>query len=67
VACRFLDASFNRLSGVPDTIGKLALLSALNLGHNPLGAFPAPLGGLSALQELNLDATGACGWPSNIK
>ncbi len=56
---RFLDLSFNELTGLPPTLAACSSLTALNLGFNPLGAqMPPALCRLTGLVELNLDYTG---------
>lgn len=55
---RFLDLSFNQLTGLPAGLARLTLLSALNLSFNPLASFPAVLAAVTSLGELNLDHTG---------
>ncbi|XP_010214138.1 PREDICTED: malignant fibrous histiocytoma-amplified sequence 1 [Tinamus guttatus] len=48
-----LDLSFNRLRRLPEGLGRLRHLRALDVDHNLLPAFPAPLLELSALEELD--------------
>ncbi|NWI13021.1 MFHA1 protein, partial [Crypturellus soui] len=48
-----LDLSFNRLRRLPEGLGRLQHLRALDVDHNLLPAFPAPLLELSALEELD--------------
>jgi len=58
---RFLDVSFNELTGVTPALAGCSSLTALNLGYNPLGAaLPPVLCALSGLVELNVDYTGWC-------
>ncbi|NXS66159.1 MFHA1 protein, partial [Pandion haliaetus] len=48
-----LDLSFNRLRRLPDGLGRLRHLRALDVDHNLLSSFPAPLLELAALEELD--------------
>ncbi|NWI65421.1 MFHA1 protein, partial [Todus mexicanus] len=48
-----LDLSFNRLRRLPDGLGRLRHLRALDVDHNLLPSFPAPLLELAALEELD--------------
>ncbi|NXG73850.1 MFHA1 protein, partial [Baryphthengus martii] len=48
-----LDLSFNRLSRLPEGLGRLRHLRALDVDHNLLPSFPAPLLELAALEELD--------------
>ncbi|KAM6132626.1 malignant fibrous histiocytoma-amplified sequence 1 [Pterocles gutturalis] len=53
--CRLeeLDLSFNRLRRLPEGLGRLRHLRALDVDHNLLPSFPAPLLELAALEELD--------------
>ncbi|NWU69052.1 MFHA1 protein, partial [Pterocles burchelli] len=53
--CRLeeLDVSFNRLRRLPEGLGRLRHLRALDVDHNLLPSFPAPLLELAALEELD--------------
>ncbi|NXX04655.1 MFHA1 protein, partial [Larus smithsonianus] len=48
-----LDLSFNRLRRLPEGLGHLRHLRALDVDHNLLPSFPAPLLELAALEELD--------------
>ncbi|NXO60568.1 MFHA1 protein, partial [Aramus guarauna] len=48
-----LDLSFNRLRRLPEGLGRLRHLRALDVDHNLLPSFPAPLLELAALEELD--------------
>uniref|UniRef100_A0A8C8E823 Malignant fibrous histiocytoma amplified sequence 1 n=1 Tax=Otus sunia TaxID=257818 RepID=A0A8C8E823_9STRI len=48
-----LDLSFNRLRRLPEGLGRLRHLRALDVDHNQLPSFPAPLLELAALEELD--------------
>ncbi|NXH20312.1 MFHA1 protein, partial [Bucco capensis] len=48
-----LDLSFNRLCCLPESLGRLWHLRALDVDHNLLPSFPAPLLELPALEELD--------------
>uniref|UniRef100_A0A8B9FFC4 Malignant fibrous histiocytoma amplified sequence 1 n=1 Tax=Amazona collaria TaxID=241587 RepID=A0A8B9FFC4_9PSIT len=48
-----LDLSFNRLRRLPEGLGRLQHLRALDVDHNLLPSFPAPLLELAALEELD--------------
>ncbi|XP_021250014.1 malignant fibrous histiocytoma-amplified sequence 1 [Numida meleagris] len=48
-----LDLSFNRLRRLPEGLGCLRHLRALDIDHNLLPCFPAPLLELAALEELD--------------
>ncbi|NXK16055.1 MFHA1 protein, partial [Arenaria interpres] len=48
-----LDLSFNRLRRLPEGLGRLRHLRALDIDHNLLPSFPAPLLELAALEELD--------------
>ncbi|NXV96165.1 MFHA1 protein, partial [Calonectris borealis] len=48
-----LDLSFNRLRRLPEGLGRLRHLRALDVDHNLLPSFPAPLLELTALEELD--------------
>ncbi|KAF1432235.1 hypothetical protein FQV24_0013233, partial [Spheniscus mendiculus] len=48
-----LDLSFNRLRRLPEGLGRLRHLRALDVDHNLLPSFPAPLLELVALEELD--------------
>ncbi|NXK49967.1 MFHA1 protein, partial [Chauna torquata] len=48
-----LDLSFNRLCHLPEGLGRLRHLRALDVDHNQLPSFPAPLLELAALEELD--------------
>ncbi|NWR71311.1 MFHA1 protein, partial [Centropus unirufus] len=48
-----LDLSFNRLRLLPEGLGRLRQLRALDVDHNLLPCFPAPLLELPALEELD--------------
>ncbi|NXV80228.1 MFHA1 protein, partial [Atlantisia rogersi] len=48
-----LDLSFNRLRRLPEGLGRLRHLRALDVDHNLLPAFPAPLLELGGLEELD--------------
>ncbi|NXS48622.1 MFHA1 protein, partial [Balaeniceps rex] len=48
-----LDLSFNRLHRLPEGLGRLRHLRALDVDHNLLPSFPAPLLELAALEELD--------------
>ena len=51
---RTLDASYNRMTGVPAEIGQLANLEMLDLSYNQLTGLPQELGNLQHLRVLNL-------------
>ncbi|NXJ62338.1 MFHA1 protein, partial [Rostratula benghalensis] len=48
-----LDLSFNRLRCLPEGLGRLRHLRALDIDHNLLPSFPTPLLELAALEELD--------------
>ncbi|KFP34133.1 Malignant fibrous histiocytoma-amplified sequence 1, partial [Colius striatus] len=48
-----LDLSFNRLRHLPEGLGRLRHLRALDIDHNLLPSFPTPLLELAALEELD--------------
>ncbi|XP_010308638.2 malignant fibrous histiocytoma-amplified sequence 1 [Balearica regulorum gibbericeps] len=48
-----LDLSFNRLRRLPEGLGRLRHLRALDVDHNLLPSFPTPLLELAALEELD--------------
>ncbi|NXX80705.1 MFHA1 protein, partial [Urocolius indicus] len=48
-----LDLSFNRLRRLPEGLGRLRHLRALDIDHNLLPSFPTPLLELAALEELD--------------
>ncbi|NXN28828.1 MFHA1 protein, partial [Nycticryphes semicollaris] len=48
-----LDLSFNRLRCLPEGLGRLRHLRALDIDHNLLLSFPTPLLELAALEELD--------------
>ncbi|NWR61048.1 MFHA1 protein, partial [Bucorvus abyssinicus] len=48
-----LDISFNRLRRLPEGLGRLRHLRALDVDHNLLSSFPTPLLELAALEELD--------------
>ncbi|KAK2581006.1 hypothetical protein KPH14_006056 [Odynerus spinipes] len=50
---RTLDISENKITQIPDDIGKFTLLKQLNLSRNKLTALPETLGDLSKLEGLN--------------
>lgn len=51
---KVLNASYNRMTGVPAEIGQLQNLQVLDLSYNQLTGLPNELGNLKNLQTLNL-------------
>jgi len=51
---RVLDASGNRMTGVPAEIGQLSKLETLDLSDNDLTGLPMELGNLTSLRRLDL-------------
>jgi Leucine-rich repeat (LRR) protein len=51
---RMLDLSYLKLRTLPEAIGRLTQLTALNLSANQLSTLPESIGQLTQLQELNL-------------
>ncbi|WP_310484847.1 leucine-rich repeat domain-containing protein [Chamaesiphon sp. VAR_48_metabat_403] len=61
-----LNLEYNRLEILPDSIGKLNCLSAIDLNHNQLTSLPKDIGNLSSLTELNLAYNQLTSLPKSI-
>jgi hypothetical protein len=61
-----LDLNHNRLTALPDNIGNLAHLIALNLEGNHLTSLPNSIGNLTGLAGVNLNNNRLTSLPNNI-
>jgi leucine-rich repeat protein SHOC2 len=61
-----LNLEYNRLETLPDRIGKLNCLTAIDLNNNQLTSLPKDIGNLSSLNELNLAYNQLTSLPKSI-
>eukprot|EP00192_Tetraselmis_astigmatica_P015576 CAMPEP_0117683326 /NCGR_PEP_ID=MMETSP0804-20121206/20315_1 /TAXON_ID=1074897 /ORGANISM="Tetraselmis astigmatica, Strain CCMP880" /LENGTH=149 /DNA_ID=CAMNT_0005493861 /DNA_START=29 /DNA_END=479 /DNA_ORIENTATION=- len=61
-----IDASFNCVEELPDSLGSLSYLRVLNFGGNNLKQLPLTLGGLQKLAVLNVPSNRLTGVPPAI-